>query len=425
MTHPLSAIQHIHQDAQAKGAAALSATFSPDVATRVRRFHQSIPQFNATPLYELSGLAATAGVAQIWLKDESPRFGLNAFKALGGSYATGCLLAERAGISPDEATFTQLIESGIAHGTTFATATDGNHGRGVAWSAAQYGAKAVIMLPKGTVPERVENIRKLGAQAEVTDCNYDDTVRLVAARAAEEGWTVAQDTSSFAGDPTPLRIMQGYTTLGLEVAEALESAGQVPSHIFLQCGVGAMAGALAGFFAQWYGEKAAQHNSEDTAQNVNETPAQNGTAVPRFVIVEPTEAGCMFATAAAGDGEIHAVTCDLESIMAGLNCGEPCRLAWDILCETGADFVVIPNEVAAHGMRTLARPAEGDPAIVSGESGAATAGLVALLDREELSWLREALGITADARILLISTEGATDQAGYDAVVNQRAFPLA
>ena len=264
------------------------------------------------------------------------------------------------------------------------------------------------MLPKGTVQERVDNIRKLGATAEVTDCNYDDTVSLVAARAVEEGWTVAQDTSSFAGDPTPLRIMQGYTTLGLEVAEALDAAGQVPSHIFLQCGVGAMAGALAAFFAQWYDEKA----------------AANGAPVPRFVIVEPTEAGCMFATAAAGDGETHAVTGDLESIMAGLNCGEPCRLAWDILCETGADFIIIPNEVAAHGMRTLAHPAGDDPAIVSGESGAATAGLVALLGRDELAWLREALGVTADARILLISTEGATDQAGYDAVVNQGAYPL-
>lgn len=408
MNQPLSIIQHVHQDAPCEKTGA-AAAFAPDVAKRVRRFHQSIPQFDVTPLYELPGLAATAGVTQIWLKDESPRFGLNAFKALGGSYATGCLLAERAGISPDEATFTQLIASGIARGTTFATATDGNHGRGVAWSAAQYGANAVIMLPKGTVQERVDNIRKLGAQAEVTDCNYDDTVRLVAAKAAENGWTVAQDTSSFAGDPTPLRIMQGYTTLGLEVAEALEAAGQVPSHIFLQCGVGAMAGALAGFFAQWYGEKAAQY----------------GAPAPRFVIVEPTEAGCMFATAAAGDGETHAVTGDLESIMAGLNCGEPCRLAWDILCETGADFVIIPNEVAAHGMRVLAHPADGDPSIVSGESGAATAGLVALLNREELTWLREALGITAESRILLISTEGATDQAGYDAVVNQGAYPLA
>lgn len=370
--------------------------FGLETARAVRRFHSSFPEYAPTPLVRLKELAARLGVAELYVKDESRRFGLNAFKVLGGSWCIGRYIAGRLGIPPEELTYERLVSPATRAelgGLTFVTATDGNHGRGIAWTAARLGVDSVVYMPKGSARERLENIRALGAKAEITPWNYDDTVRFASRQAEEHGWVLVQDTSWEGYEEIPGWIMEGYTTLALE---AVEQLGDVrPTHIFLQAGVGAMAGAVAGFFAGCYG--------------------QDGPAV---TVVEPHNANCMFRTARAGDGRLHRVTGDLNTMMAGLACGEPCPIAWEILDACARNFLSVPDYIAAQGMRILGNPLGADPRIISGESGAVTAGLAAeVMRREELAPLREQLGLGRDSVLLCISTEGDTDRENYRSIV--------
>ena len=372
--------------------------FSVENAASVRAFHETFPGYSPTPLCELKALSAHYGVSGIYVKDESRRFDLNAFKALGGSYAIGRWIAQRLGIKPEDMTY-DLLTSAETHAAlgeiTFATATDGNHGRGVAWTANRLGQRCYVRLPKGTAAERLENIRKLGADAEITEVNYDETVRFVRQKAEENGWVIVQDTAWEGYTEIPQWIMRGYTTIGSEILRQLDVIK--PTHLFLQAGVGAAAGALAGFFSDAY----------------RDDP-------PLIGIVEPHAANCVFSTAEANDGRLHSVTGDLNTIMAGLACGEVCPPAWEILRRKADCFASIPDSVAAKGMRTLGNPLVGDPRIISGESGASASGFVftALEDQE----LRERLRITKDSRILCVSTEGDTDRENYRRVVWDGAY---
>ena len=279
------------------------------------------------------------------------------------------------------------------------TATDGNHGRGVAWTAHELGLKAAVYMPKGSAPERLENIRRLGAEAEITSVNYDDTVRFAAECEKKYGWVLVQDTAWEGYEDIPTWIMQGYTTMALETAEQL--GDEIPTHIFLQAGVGAMAGAVTGFFTDYYKEKK-----------------------PVIVIVEPDKADCIYRTAAANDGTLHIVKGDMDSIMAGLCCGEPCTIGWRMLSRYAEHFVSMPDYVAAKGMRVLGNPVGDDERIISGESGAATCGFLAeLLMSRSLCEMRERIGITKESRVLCISTEGDTDRENYRRIVWEGAYP--
>ena len=273
--------------------------FGLEQAQRVRHFHQSFPEYSVTPLVKLEVLAEELGVQSIYVKDESYRFGLNAFKVLGGSYAIAREIGRLLGLKEEELTLDRLLASDVKErlGTlNFVTATDGNHGRGVAWTAQRLGHRAVVFMPKGTAAERLENIRRLDAEASITNVNYDDTVRLARAYAAEHKGIVVQDTSWEGYDEVPLHIMQGYTTMGSEIVEQLEAYGNIkPTHVFLQAGVGAMAGAMAGFIADYYKERR-----------------------PLITIVEPNQADCIYRTALANDGQLHTVGGALDSIMAVL-----------------------------------------------------------------------------------------------------------
>ena len=369
--------------------------FGMDAAERVIRFHESFPEYEPTPLRRLKGLAGELGVDEIYVKDESFRFGLNAFKALGSSYAIGLYIAKRLGFDEAEMTYDRLVsdETRARLGdVTFITATDGNHGRGVAWTASRLRQNSVVYMPKGTAAERLNNILALGSLARITELTYDDAVRKAAFDARENGWVLTQDTSDADGDEMPKRIMQGYVTMALEAERQLK--GAVPTHIFLQAGVGAMAGAIAGYFADRYGD-------EDR---------------PVVTVVEPESADCLRRSAAAG--EARRVEGETHTMMAGLNCGEPCALAWELLRDHADHFVSIPDPVAAKGMRVLGNPLKGDERIVSGESGASTAGFVYEVMRDPaLSDLRDRIGLSRASRILLISTEGATDRENYLRVV--------
>ena len=374
---------------------------SREEAEKVRAFHRSFPMYAPTPLVSLNDTAGALGLGAVYIKDESWRFGLNAFKVLGGSYAIGSFLAGKLGIPMENAGYGLLVSPETREklgDITFVTATDGNHGRGVAWAASQFGQKSVVYMPKGSALERLENIRAAGADASITELNYDGAVRLANAHAREYGWTVIQDTAWEGYEEIPTRIMQGYMTMGLEAYEQLP---EPPTHIFLQAGVGSLAGAMAGLFSQLYGEKR-----------------------PATVIVEPNKADCLFRTARADDGKLHFVTGDMDTIMAGLACGEPCTIAWEILRDYADHFLSCPDYAAAQGMRLLSRPAGNDRSIVSGESGASTFGALSeLMTDPRLTDIRDAIGLDSSSRVLCFSTEGATDRANYDAVVNRGKYP--
>ena len=370
-------------------------------AKEVCAYHQSYPEYTMTPLVKLDALANALGVSKIMVKDESKRFGLNAFKVLGGSYCIGKYIAQRLQLPEDKFNFATLVSDEVKAELgelTFVTATDGNHGRGVAWTANRLGHKSVVFMPEGTVPERLENIRKLGSDASIQPMNYDDCVRKAKACSDEYGWVITQDTAWEGYEEIPKWIMQGYTTIAYEVIQQIGE--DKPTHVFLQAGVGSMAGAIAAFLADYYGEDC-----------------------PVITIVEPNKADCIYQTAEANDGKLHFVTGQMDSIMAGLCCGEPCTIAWEIMESYAKHFVSMPDYVTAKGMRVLGNPLPGDEPIVSGESGASCFGLVVeVLQDKDLAWLKEQLGLNAESKILCISTEGDTDKANYRSIVWDGAY---
>ncbi len=381
----------------------MAGQFGLEQAKRANTFHTSFPEYSQTPLVDLRDLAGMLGVAGIYVKDESPRFGLNAFKVLGGSYCIGRYIAQRLGADISQMPYKELISRKVREklgDITFITATDGNHGRGIAWTASKIGQRSVVLMPSGSSAERLENIRALGAEASITDLNYDDTVRLASAIAEEKGWVLVQDTSWPGYETLPLWIMQGYTSMGYEIVRQLEDIK--PTHIFLQAGVGAMAGAMAGFFASYYG----------------------AGKRPRVIVVEPDRADCVYRTALAGDGRLHRVEGELQTIMAGLACGEPCTIGWSVLEKCADAFVSIPDNIAAKGMRMLANPLGNDKRIISGESGAAAFGLAMVtLMCQDMEDLKERLRLDSTSRILCISTEGDTDKENYRHIVWDGLYP--
>lgn len=381
-----------------------TAIFGVEQAAKVLHFHQSFPEYSVTPLVKLENLAKELGIKEIYVKDESYRFGLNAFKVLGGSYAIAREIGKRLHLAEYELNYATLVSPEVRKKLgelTFVTATDGNHGRGVAWTARRLGQRAVVFMPKGTAAERLENIRKLGADASITDVNYDDAVRMAQQYAKVHGSVVVQDTSWEDYNEIPQYIMQGYTTMGKEILQQLKEYGDVkPTHVFLQAGVGAMAGAMAGFIADYYKEER-----------------------PQIIIVEPNSADCLYRTALANNGKLQKVGGDLHSIMAGLCCGEPCSLGWQQLAAYADYFVSMPDKAAALGMRVLGNPLPGDTAIISGESGAAGVGLLAAVLREkQLQELAANLKLNLNSVALCISTEGATDIENYRRIMWEGAW---
>lgn len=367
-----------------------------EVAKKVNRFHKSFPKYEPTPLRELSNLAMELGVKDIMVKDESYRFGLNAFKVLGGSYAIGSYIAEQLNMDIDELPYEKMISDEVRSklgDITFISATDGNHGRGVAWTVNELKQSSVIYMPKGSAKERLENIRACGAKADITELNYDDAVRLANLHANENGWVLVQDTSWDGYEDIPIHIMQGYMTMAYEVYEQLEE--KKPTHIFLQAGVGSFASAVTGFFAALYPENP-----------------------PIITIVEPNEAACIYKTMKINDGNIHPVTGDMNTIMAGLACGEPVTVGIDILRNYCDNYVSCPDYAAAQGMRVLSSPAGDDARIISGESGAAGFGLFyEVMTNDNLAEWKEKLQIDEDSVLLFFSTEGDTDKENYKKIV--------
>ena len=373
---------------------------SEENVTKANEFHKSFPQYSVTPLQKLSALASYLGVKGIYCKDESYRFGLNAFKVLGGSYAMGRYIAKELGRDISQLPYNVLSSDKLREEfgqATFFTATDGNHGRGVAWAAKRLGQKAVVRMPKGTTKTRFDNIAKEGAEVTIEEVNYDDCVRMAAAEAAKtEHGIIVQDTAWAGYEEIPSWIMQGYGTLVLEADKQLKENGvDRPTHVFVQAGVGALAGAVVGYFAHKY----------------KENP-------PVMVVCEASAADCLYRSAVQADGNLVNVTGDLQTIMAGLACGEGNTIGWDILKNHVTVFASCPDWMSAKATRIYANPLENDPHIISGESGSVPLGLAyTALHDEDAKDLKEALKLDENSNILVISTEGDTDPVRYREIV--------
>ena len=380
------------------------ADFSEEAARRVERFHQQLPGYRPTDLVRWSRLAKTWGIKDIFIKDESTRFNLKSFKVLGGSYAVARLLCKKLDVTLETMDFARLAGEDARKRIgpmTLATATDGNHGRGVAWAAEQLHQKAVIYMPKGAARSRVESIRSHGAKVIVTDLNYDDAVRLCFRRAEEKGWDVIQDTAQEGYTDIPLWIMQGYMTLCVEAVTQMADMGRRPTHVFIQVGVGSFGGAMVGYLQNHFSGHP-----------------------PRFITMEPSAAACIFASAAAADGRPHAVTGDLNTIMAGLACGEPNPMAWEILRDFCSCYLSCDDFIAANGVRILAHPLRGDRPVEAGESGALGLGVLDLLcNCDKFRELKQELAIDPDSTLLFFNTEGATDPENYREILWHGKYP--
>jgi diaminopropionate ammonia-lyase len=373
-----------------------SELFSVEQAKQARAFHSQIDGYQPTPLVPLPALAKQLGVKAILVKDESKRFGLNAFKVLGGSYALGRQLAKHLNVDIAEIDL-KTVSSKLEAPLTFATATAGNHGTGVAWAAREMGQQAVVYMPKGSPQASVDRIRGLGAECIVTEVNYDDTVRLANDTAQANGWMLVQDTAWDGYEEIPTWISQGYMTMADEAVEQVEQLGfEAPSHVILQAGVGAMAGGVLGYLADKL------------------DPTKFDT-----IIAEPKAADCIYRSGTSEAGNMVNVTGDLSSIMAGLACGEPNPVTWPILRDCSRYFIAVEDKVSATGMRMYGNPLAGDQAITSGESGAITLGAL-----NEIVKHNGNVGLSEESVVLLFSTEGDTNPERYRQIVWEGAFSV-
>ncbi len=345
--------------------------------------------YKATPLHSLDSLALKVGVNKIYYKDEHHRFGLKSFKALGGAYAVARLLIEELKKKGIDANSKDLIDRTyypITKEITVSCATDGNHGKSVAWGANMFGCKCEIFIHSLVSENRKNEIEKFGANVTRIDGNYDDSVKIASETAKEKKYFVISDTSYEGYTEIPKNVMQGYTVM---VNEALEQMKEKPTHIFLQGGVGGMAAAVVSFCQEIYGKDS-----------------------PKFIIVEPKNADCLFQSAKQGKPAV--VEGQLETIMAGLSCGEVSLLAWDILKNSIFAFVTVEDDCIAPTMQLLAN---NETPIIAGESGVAgLAGFLIIANDEEN---RKQLGIDKNSKILFFGTEGDTDTQMYKKLISQ------
>ena len=349
-----------------------------------------------TPLRNLDDLARQAGVAALCLKDEAGRFGLGSFKALGGAYAVaGVLAGELARQGVARAANSAELASGryrdATEAVTVTCATDGNHGRAVAWGAQRFHCRCAIFVHGGVSQARVDAIAGYGATMHRVDGTYDDSVREATRQAEAHGWFVVSDTSWPGYTEIPREIMQGYRLMADEAADQWD--GAPPTHVFIQGGVGGVAAAVS------------------VQMRARFRPAP-GLAAPALIVVEPDRAACLLASAELG--EPTAIPGELDTLMAGLACGEPSLIAWQELDRSATAFMAIPDEAAVACMRLLA-----DRGVVAGELG--VAGLAGFLLAAGDPAARAVLGLDSASRVLLFGTEGATDSALYATLVGRAA----
>lgn len=356
-----------------------------------------LPWYKPTPLRELGGLASAVGVGRIFLKDESSRFGLKALKGVGGAYAIYRLIVKKlrdvTGVK--DADLADILDGRYADlisSVTVACATTGNHGRSVAFAAKSFGCRCNIYVPLQTSPGRVAALEALGANVVRIQGNYDLAVKAVEDDAQKNGWYIISDTSYEGHEDTPRDVMHGYQIIADEIVNQFP-AGVIPTHVFVQAGVGGIAAAMCSYFWQSWGDRR-----------------------PRFIIVESKEANCLLRSVESG--ELVIVGGAHNTRMYGLAAGKPSLNALRILRKGADDFLAIDDDESFAAMRRLADPVGADPRIVVGEAGGAGAGaLLAIMnDRDEK--LRIGLGLTEQSIVLLFGTEGDTDPESYAEIIS-------
>lgn len=364
-------------------------------------FYHSVPFYHPTPLVKLPNFAHENKLGTVYIKDEAHRFDsrLKAFKATGGLFAMACCIAKQAGLPLAGLTYDQLqtpAVKAVANKLIFYTATDGNHGRGVAWAAAKLGTHAVIKMPVGSTRLRAEHIAQFNnAQVEITDKNYDDTVQFVYELSQKDpNGILIQDMAWSGYTKIPQEISAGYSIIVNEILDQL-AKDDYPTHLFLQAGVGQLSsGIINALFSQ--------------------LPTNY---YPIVTIVEPANVACYFLSAQGADGLAHTVSGSPQTIMAGLNCQTPSSISFPLIKKTASFYGTLTDEVAANGMRILAHPRGNDPVIVSGESGvAAFAFLNAVVQNSQY---RQMLKLDSTSRVLVINTEGDTDEHDYQTIINK------
>lgn len=367
----------------------LGAEMAEDAQEEITRWEGYRP----TPLHSLGALARGAGARSVYYKDEGERFDPGSFKALGGAYAVQQLLREeiarRAGAAPSLEDVRKRRYPDAAAAITVATATDGNHGRSVAWGAKRFGCRCVIYIHREVSEARKTAMEDYGAEVIRVEGNYDDSVRRAQADAAANGWFIVSDTSYPGYTALPRFVMAGYTLMLKEILDELGDRRAL-THVFIQGGCGGLAASVAAYL--WQALKADR---------------------PRLVVVEPVQADCLYQSASSGSRVDVRIT--EESLMAGLSCGEVSTLAWTMVRQAVNDFVAMNDDLIVPTMSLLARGSDETPPIVAGES--AVPGLAVLLAAREQDTLRRGLGLTPDSRVLVLGTEGATDPEIYRKLV--------
>jgi diaminopropionate ammonia-lyase len=376
----------------------LDKLFPEEIAAKTIAVHSQITEYFPTKLQKLNSLAKKLGLNNIWVKDESSRFNIKAFKALGSSYAIFNLL-KRAVDGDNNFQYKDLHKPEIRQklgNLTLATTTDGNHGKGVAWVAKKLGYPAVVYMPKGTVPARIKAIEELGAKVEVIDSNYDMAVNKLAKDAAINNWTTISDTSWDGYEEIPIWVQQGYCTLFQEAQEELNKTNEKPTHVFIQAGVGALAVAAVGYYLRYFGDHP-----------------------PKFIILEPHNAACLFESSKTEDGHAFVVDGDHNTIMAGLACGVPSPTAWPLIKAAATAFISSDDILTKKGIKRYANPIDTDPKVISGESGAIGLGVIEeIMSNQKFSYIRQELRLDQNSNILMVNTEGDTDPENYQNILN-------
>lgn len=369
--------------------------FKETQVKKIYKFHKSMGKaYNQTPLVSLDEFAQSHKISKMFVKDESKRGNLKAFKLLGGAYAVANCICKKLNVNIDDINFDYLKSNEVKKqlgDLVFAAASDGNHGKSVAWAANEFNQKAIVYMPKGTVKDRIDAIESLGGTVVVSDYTYDWCVEEVNRLSKSKGWEVVLDTASEGDTQVATWVMQGYSTMGFEAINQLGAT--VPSHMFLQAGVGSMAASMIAVFANHYKENC-----------------------PKIYILEPHQAACYYDSGVKSDGNAYSVSGDMDSTMAGLACGVPNPISWEIIRSFADGFFSCDDILTANGMRILGNPLGNDKKIISGESGAIGTGFVDYIVKNQPD-LADKIGLDKDSSVIVFSTEGDTDTKNYRDIV--------
>ncbi|WP_300359056.1 diaminopropionate ammonia-lyase [Fusobacterium sp.] len=371
--------------------------FTKENALQGMHFIKTLEEYKETPLVNLKNLANKFSVKRIYVKDESKRMGLNAFKGIGVLYGVVKVICKKFQLDFKSITFQDLLEEPLKEkiqSLTFIAATDGNHGKGLAWVSKKLGCSCHIYMPKNTTNARVKAIENFGATVIVTKENYDGTLRIAIDEAKKNNWEHIQDQTWQGYTTIPNLISEGYSIIAEEVCQQMAEDGiERPTHILLQAGAGTFALGIMGYYGNIY-----KNNK------------------PNMFILEPENANCYFASKV--NQKYTTVDGDLETVMAGLSVGEPNTVAWEVLSTIVNGYVSCKDNVTATGMRVLGNPILDDERIVSGESGALGMGVLSMICRDKnLLEIKEKMNIDENSIILLISTEGNTDPEVYEKII--------